>query len=97
MKIKKLLTQAVLLTLILYGFYYLEHELKRENTLPLLSIFSLLFILYMLIVEWTNREKKHGLESLPSNIIVRYSIYIVTCLLTLEYFYGEIPFIYFQF
>jgi hypothetical protein len=29
----------------LYGFYYLEHELKRENTLPLLSIFSLLFIL----------------------------------------------------
>ena len=33
MKIKKLLTQAVLLTLILYGFYYLEHELKRENTL----------------------------------------------------------------
>ena len=45
MKIKKLLTHAVLLTLILYGFYYLEHELKRENTLPLLSIFSLLFIL----------------------------------------------------
>ena len=45
MKIKKLLTQAVLFTLILYGFYYLEHEIKRENTLPLLSIFSLLFIL----------------------------------------------------
>lgn len=45
MKIKKLLTHAVLLTVILYGFYYLEHELKRENTLPLLSIFSLLFIL----------------------------------------------------
>ena len=49
MKIKKLLTQAVLLTLILYGFYYLEHELKRENTLPLLSIFFTSFYLTLVL------------------------------------------------
>jgi len=62
-----------------------------------LLIFLIIFILYMMIVEWFNRDKKHGFEVLPSNIIVRYSIYIITCLLTLEYFYGETPFIYFQF
>ena len=44
MKIKKYLFKAVLLSLILFGFYYLEHELKKGDTLPLLSFFSVIFI-----------------------------------------------------
>ena len=45
MKIRKHITQAVLLTLILIGFYHIGHELIRVDTLELLSTFTLLFII----------------------------------------------------
>ncbi len=67
-------------------------RLEMENL-----YWAILFICIVLVFEWFNRTQKHGLEILPKFIVIRYSIYIALCLLTLEYFYGESSFIYFQF
>jgi D-alanyl-lipoteichoic acid acyltransferase DltB (MBOAT superfamily) len=67
-------------------------ELKLEN-LWLTSI----YIVVMLLVEWSNRDRIHGLERLPKHDVLRYFIYLILCLLILQYFYGETNFIYFQF
>ncbi len=56
-----------------------------------------LFILIAVIFEWMNRAYEHGLQSLPKIKLLRYIIYIILCLLVIEYFYGEKTFIYFQF
>jgi len=55
------------------------------------------FILIMLVLEWFNRAYEYGIKQLPSNIFVRYSIYIFLSLIVLQYLYGESEFIYFQF
>ena len=55
------------------------------------------YILIMISVEWINNDKEYAFKKMPSNIILRYSLYIITSLLILEYFYGNISFIYFQF
>ena len=60
-------------------------------------LFVIIMLIIMLAVEWSNRGKEHGYSRMPNNIIVRYFCYLITCLLILEYFYGENSFIYFQF
>lgn len=60
--------------------------------LLILAVASVLFI-----VEWINRKYQHGLERLPSNPILRYSVYIVLYFFVIQYLYGEKSFIYFQF
>lgn len=55
------------------------------------------FVLVMLVIEWINRVYTHGLERCFKNIIPRYGLYIILCLLIVDNFYGETSFIYFQF
>jgi len=62
------------------------------------------FIIIMLIVEWTQRNKQHGLESfgLSWNRWVRRSVYIILCFIILQHYFvlsikSSQTFIYFQF
>ncbi len=76
------------------GFGEVLSELMlNANLLKLVA----LYILFMLVVEWFNRGKKHGLYLMPSNIVFRFGFYLMLCLLILEYFFGKTSFIYFQF
>ena len=53
--------------------------------------------LLMLMVEWLQRDKQHGLEMQIRQWYVRYPIYLAL-MLTIVYFYGDaVTFIYFQF
>ncbi|HMJ67931.1 MAG TPA: MBOAT family O-acyltransferase [Cyclobacteriaceae bacterium] len=66
--------------------------------IPIQYLRPLLFISIMLVVEWFQRTKQHGLEfdqfaSRP----VRWAIYFLIILLTLNYFQQNQQFIYFQF
>lgn len=56
-----------------------------------------IYIGILLVTEWLNRKNPHGLSSLPGFLVIRYFIYIVLCLLILQYFFGQSSFIYFQF
>ncbi|MEZ4720863.1 MAG: MBOAT family O-acyltransferase [Flavobacteriales bacterium] len=56
-----------------------------------------LFIPAMVIGEWLSRGQDHPLQRMPKNRGFRYSIYIVLTLLCIEYLYGDVPFVYFQF
>jgi len=70
-------------------------KIKDSNVDDLWLLF--IFICVLFTTEWANRKGQHGLEKLPSNKFIRYIIYLILCLLILEYFYGERVFIYFQF
>ena len=51
----------------------------------------------MLIVEWLQRDKQHGLEMNIPQWYVRYPIYLAL-MAAIIYFYGDaVTFIYFQF
>lgn len=60
-------------------------------------VFVLAYILIMLIVEWTNRRYKHGLEKMPNFFLWRLMIYIGLCLFIINFFFAQKSFIYFQF
>jgi D-alanyl-lipoteichoic acid acyltransferase DltB (MBOAT superfamily) len=51
----------------------------------------------MLLVEWLQREKEHGLATLPFTAPVRWAIYIVLGFVVMNYFGSQQAFIYFQF
>jgi len=76
------------------GFF---NELKEMGLDTSILNYIAIYVLIMLTFEWSNRMGQHGLWKLPKNIFLRYIIYIVLCLLVLEYFYGQRSFIYFQF
>jgi D-alanyl-lipoteichoic acid acyltransferase DltB (MBOAT superfamily) len=82
---------------------FLNKKISIENSFFIIDneinnlLFVTLMIIIMLIIEWYNRGKEHGYSRMPKNIIIRHFSYIITCLLIIEYFYGEISFIYFQF
>ncbi len=54
-------------------------------------------LLIMLIVEWLQRDKKHGLEDLKMPLILRWAIYYVITFTILGFWGREQQFIYFQF
>lgn len=56
-----------------------------------------IYILVLLVVEWLQRDKQHGLSKLPNNKYIRFSIYIVLSLIILFFRGGQSNFIYFQF
>jgi alginate O-acetyltransferase complex protein AlgI len=59
---------------------------------------SLIFILLMLLVEWVQREKQHGLElSGVKNQYVKWGIYYALILVIFEFGANSKSFIYFQF
>ena len=89
------------------GFIYIKSIFTKFNfNTPFLSKIqtgkfdiklTITFILTMIIVEWLNRSSAFGLEKLPKYKGLRYIIYIILSLITLQYLYGENEFIYFQF
>lgn len=58
---------------------------------------TLVMILLMLITEWFNRGRAHGLSQLIKLRPVRWFFYLFLCLMILEFFAGQKTFIYFQF
>ena len=65
-----------------------------------LSLICITFVFVMLVVEWLQRDKLHGLNQIPiKSRIVRWFIYMVIIYYTLLYFIGgeAEEFIYFQF
>ena len=60
-----------------------------------------LYIVILLLVEWTQREKQHGLQLIPKGIfkfpIIRFSLYVIMALFTLLFAGMSAEFIYFQF
>lgn len=83
------------------AFSYIEHIFSRslisapkgsgaKLIVPLLSI--------MVIVEWLQRDKQHGLEDLKMHSILRWAIYytLIAGIISLGVF-GQNQFIYFQF
>lgn len=63
------------------------------------SIPLLLLIALLILIEWVQREKQHGLEFEPGHKYrsLRWSSYIVLCILILSHFGEANTFIYFQF
>jgi D-alanyl-lipoteichoic acid acyltransferase DltB (MBOAT superfamily) len=56
-----------------------------------------LSILFLIIIEWIDRSRDHGLKTLPKNTILRWSVYIFIALLIIELGGSQKEFIYFQF
>ena len=58
---------------------------------------TMLFIVVMLVIEWINRERKHGLDISQVHIGWRIVIYYALIVIVLEYAGNAQSFIYFQF
>ncbi|MBS1778719.1 MAG: MBOAT family protein [Bacteroidetes bacterium] len=65
-------------------------------TMPLMKSFLFVYILPFLIVDWNFRRDERVLP-MPSNKLLRYSIYIVSIFLILDHCNSNASFIYFQF
>jgi D-alanyl-lipoteichoic acid acyltransferase DltB (MBOAT superfamily) len=63
--------------------------------LEMLKVASYIIVLSM--VEWLQRSKEHGLESIKLNLVLRWATYIVIIIMVSEYFQKNNDFIYFQF
>ena len=73
----------------------LDYKLYRY---PEVDIKPFIFIILMLITEWLQRKKQHGLEFTDvNNILVRWSIYFIIFLFILLFGANSDSFIYFQF
>ena len=57
----------------------------------------MLFALFMLVVEWFQRDKEHGLQMDNMSWPLRYLIYVVLLIIIVCYFSQPVTFIYFQF
>jgi D-alanyl-lipoteichoic acid acyltransferase DltB (MBOAT superfamily) len=67
--------------------------INRDFYIPLFVNLLILFV-----VEWLQRNRQHGLEIMPSNLVLRWLIYVLIC--AVIYKFGEFnysQFIYFQF
>ena len=54
-------------------------------------------IVVMLIIEWFQRNKQHGLEMNINKWYIRYAIYIIIVAAIIYFFADAVTFIYFQF
>ena len=63
----------------------------------IMGIKAVVFICFMLIIEWLHREKEHPFQiSIPSRVL-RWSFYLFIALLCLTQAGKQVQFIYFQF
>jgi len=76
-----------------------EHrfELGRKFEAGFLYFELPAYLLIMLGFEWLNRDLPHGLYKTSKFKLLRLLIYFGLTLLTLQYFYGDKAFVYFQF
>jgi alginate O-acetyltransferase complex protein AlgI len=112
--LKELFQMTFTFFLVVLGWIFfrakdINHALDYLSTLFSKSIFyapdygfgftkSFIFILFMLLVEWLQREKQHGLElSGVKNKYVKWSIYYALILVIFEFGANSKSFIYFQF
>ncbi len=112
--LKELFQMTFTFFLVVLGWIFfrakdINHALDYLSTLFSKSIFyapvygfgfnkSFIFILFMLLVEWVQREKQHGLElSGVKNKYVKWSIYYALILVIFEFGANSKSFIYFQF
>jgi len=51
----------------------------------------------MVIVEWLQREKAHGLEDLKMHPVLRWIVYLIICILCIANYQLAQKFIYFKF
>ena len=64
------------------------------------SVFTtLLFILFMIVIEWIGREDRFGLEkrTLPNNLLLRFTFYYFLTIMIFYFSGKDVQFIYFQF
>ena len=54
-------------------------------------------VLIMVLVEWLQRDKQHGLEDLKMHRILRWAVYIFICISCIEYSQQDQEFIYLRF
>ncbi|MCL2598128.1 MAG: MBOAT family protein [Paludibacter sp.] len=65
-----------------------------KNGLPLL----LISITFFLIIEWLQKNREHGLSKMPSNLVLRWLIYVLFCVVIYKFgVFNYSQFIYFQF
>lgn len=110
--LKELLQMCVTFSLVLIGwiffraetlpdaFHYIGHLFSSSFSLSLIveEWKNIAFIFILLIVEWIQRAKPHGLElNNVKNAWVRYGIYLLTVLCILWFMGSNEQFIYFQF
>lgn len=82
------------------AFIYISHLFSRSIfTLPAqLPFKTVLIILFMIVVEWLQRERQHALFFLMNRpIIYRWSVYIVLIIIIIFFGAKQESFIYFQF
>lgn len=54
-------------------------------------------LLILVVVEWLQRDKRHGLEDLKMHPVLRWAVYVFICVLCIAYYKMGQQFIYFQF
>ncbi|KJR43767.1 membrane protein involved in D-alanine export [Candidatus Magnetoovum chiemensis] len=70
---------------------------KPSQTINIIDPTEINGILVIIIVEWLQRNKEHGLDIKFLYMPVRWAIYVLITILALNYFVEQKPFIYFQF
>ncbi len=91
------------------AYVYLKNMLTKFNN-PIKELHSLnihlkelslvlFFIAALIVIEWVNRNKEHGLDMQTSSKLIKYGVYYSLTFLVLYYFNANSvrPFIYFQF
>jgi len=74
------------------GADWLKLEFFNTNTLYVFG--SLLFLI---VIEWYNRNSQFGLEKISNHVVVRWVLYLLMSLIMIQYFAAGSEFIYFQF
>ena len=82
-----------------HAFSYLSHMFSlslfsRPETLP---FYLIILIVILIIFEWFQRNKEHGLDVYHLHFIPRWSVYIGFSILIISFFSNKNEFIYFQF
>lgn len=78
----------------------LNNPLEQINHLGMSQVEMALVFLYlgfMFMMEWFNRNHLHGLEQIHHNKVIRWSIYLLLSLSIIEYFGTAKTFVYYQF
>ncbi|GAA4282091.1 MBOAT family O-acyltransferase [Gaetbulibacter aestuarii] len=70
---------------------------KSLMSIPLIDLKPLVFILFLVVVEWFQRHKQHGLEFSKMKMYLRWSVYVFILGLILIFGAKSQSFIYFQF
>lgn len=77
------------------------YSIHKTNTVHLSNHISISivcsFIMVLIIVEWAQRRRLHGLERMPQNQWLRYFIYTILSITIIYHFSDATEFIYFQF